>query len=436
MYVCDIQMKGRTVLVILVTYFGGCSTNIPKLPPMICGEDNLYGEPIQEGTADIEGFPWLGLLIYPVGTSTPVKTTVVLISRQLVIAAALDIDKYPKHDFRSRARVILGHNRSEGPSIRIKDYTYHPDFMSTTYSTLALIQLDPRPFRDKVIPICPPPNGFDNAQSIYALSLDHDCDNSSMVNVYRMEYVDDTHCREFYRRIELDIETMWPTHMACARALSGGECVWTSGTALVIQDGGKWKLLGFGIIGPGCEAPARFLDYGMYHLWVKRAMSSIGQPAITRLAPNYLILRRTTSNVQRFGECDPEETQLTMYSDRTRIQPPFTFEDREGIVKYNVTLQEDMEYHCIVFRVWNTYTKDNPPEITLRRWCTNLNAICSGFSMLTIFFYVEIIFKHACTFEIVAYGTASKYVDAKALMLYLNSKKVRPQVHEASFKYQ
>ncbi|OWR43357.1 hypothetical protein KGM_211723 [Danaus plexippus plexippus] len=105
-----------------------------------CGLDKSPIKVVYEGEAKIETYPWLGTLFY---TSREKKysTSVILVAQQIVIGSAMDIDRLPKNDFRSRARVVLGHNCTR-PGIRIKDYSYHPHFNKASYSSLALIQLE------------------------------------------------------------------------------------------------------------------------------------------------------------------------------------------------------------------------------------------------------------------------------------------------------
>ncbi|XP_050554198.1 uncharacterized protein LOC118279083 [Spodoptera frugiperda] len=108
-----------------------------------------------------------------------------------------------------------------------------------------------------------------------------------------MKYVPFDHCKSYYRRTGLDFDTLWPAHTTCAQSVLGGECVWRSGAILVTKVDHRWRLLGFGVYGPGCQAPARFLDYGMYHTWVKETFTDIGKPALSTVADNHLVMRRS-----------------------------------------------------------------------------------------------------------------------------------------------
>ncbi|XP_022837242.1 uncharacterized protein LOC111364568 [Spodoptera litura] len=205
----------------------------------------------------------------------------------------------------------------------------------------------------------------------------------------------------------LDVQSMWPTHLACAQGQIGGHCIWRSGTTLVIRHEGQWKLLGIGVYGPGCESPSRFLDYGMYHLWVKRIVSKIGQPTISRIANNYVVLRRSTSNIQRFGLCDAEETTKEIFTDSaTMLAPHDEYDDIDPVITayYNVTLLENVDYHCIIFQAKKELNIPGTPLIKLRRTCPNGDNSCTSTRQRTLFYYVVIKFKHICTFTVNAYG--------------------------------
>ncbi|KAJ8708562.1 hypothetical protein PYW08_009944 [Mythimna loreyi] len=363
-------------------------------PHSACGVDRLQAE-VQEGLGFIDSFPWLGLLIYPDDKFNLTTSAVILISNEIALSAALDIDSYPKEDFRARSRVVLG-SSCTGPHIRVRDYAFHPDFSRGTFSTLALLQLDTSSTDFQLFPICAPPRDFSSGDEIYAMTVATDCYNSSMVAAYKMEHVESTVCREFYREVELDIKSLWPTHWVCAQSPGSQPCVWRGGTALVIRHEDKWKLLGVGIFGPGCRSPSRFLDYGMYHSWVTRVIAGIGQPTISRIAPNHLILRRTTNNIPRYGPCDSEESKMKIYSDKTTVVPPF--EDEDGLIDdvqsayFNVTLVQFIDYHCIVLQVWNALGSSDKPTIKIRRWCTGFS--CLQPSKGNVDYYVEIKFKH------------------------------------------
>ncbi|KAJ8708227.1 hypothetical protein PYW07_010352 [Mythimna separata] len=357
-----------------------------------CGIDDSSVEHVSEGVARIETYPWLGVLYYPYNVQK-FTTAVVLVTRQMVVASALEIDKLPKEDFRARARVVIGHNCSTGPGVPIRDYSYHPDYTSNTYSAMALIQLE----------------------------TDHvriDCDESNMA-IHKMMFVSSEECKTYYRRAQLDIDTLWPTYTACAKSVAGGECVWRSGAILVVKSGKRWSLLGFGVYGPGCQAPARFLDYGMYHEWVQRSVQRIGRPAITKLAPNHIVLRRSLYNIQRFGPCDREEEAFELYSEMVDIKKSY-----HGKYYLNLTIVGDVEYRCIVLRAdYKDKIKEKTPILRLRRYCagSKLTSLCwTGVQFIHIQLYVEITYTKGLKYSIQAYGQTVKAMDSNRAHKYAN----------------
>ncbi|XP_026740554.1 uncharacterized protein LOC113502974 [Trichoplusia ni] len=136
---------------------------------MSCGIDKSRVKHVYEGLARIETYPWLGFLYYPYTFKKRFTTAVVLVTKQIALASAAEIDAMPKTDFRSRARVVLGYNCS-APGIGIRDYSYHPDFAKDTFSTLAMIQLETDHVRVELRPICRPPSHFNN-QQFFAMVL-------------------------------------------------------------------------------------------------------------------------------------------------------------------------------------------------------------------------------------------------------------------------
>lgn len=44
--------------------------------------------------------------------------------------------------FRIRSRVVLGHKCSQGTEIKVRDYTYHPEYVRDSFSALAMVQLE------------------------------------------------------------------------------------------------------------------------------------------------------------------------------------------------------------------------------------------------------------------------------------------------------
>ncbi|CAH1641892.1 unnamed protein product [Spodoptera littoralis] len=347
-------------------------------------------------------------------------TSVVLVTRQVALASANEIDRLPKDHFRAEARVIIGRNcRGESPYIHIREYTYHSDFFKDKANALAMIQLETDYISFKLQPICGPPLNFEN-ETFYAMLIGDDC-RKGEVWVYKMKYVPFDQCKSYYRRTGLDFDTLWPSHTTCAQSVTGGECVWRSGALLVTKVDNRWRLLGFGVYGPGCQAPARFIDYGMYHKWVKKSFEDIGKPSISTVAENHLVMRRTFSKIQRLGACDSEEKLFEIFSDETEME-----DKKAGTYRYNLTLVAGMEYSCMEIKAnYIAREKDSKPRVSIRKWCLGdeQKSVChSGTQFVEIGFFVEITFVYGFLFRLNAYGEQIKVIDSLLAHKYRNTK--------------
>ncbi|XP_013165714.1 PREDICTED: uncharacterized protein LOC106116424 [Papilio xuthus] len=403
----------------------GAEYNKTGLVEETCGIDNSGLEEVQEGSSFIETYPWFGVIVFPLEgliTSSPV----VLITKQLVIGAAIEIANLPKVDFRARTKVILGTN-CKGRRHSVVEYSYHPDFQKNTYSSLVLIQIEPN-FEVELRPICPPPSMI-NKPDFYAFSLAEDC-MLSAVEIYKMSYVDTKECKSYYRRTGLNVKSIWPKYTVCAKAQRGGECLWQSGVFLVTKHKKRWKLIGFGVYGPGCSSPARFLDYGMYHQWIRTNIQRIGRPAITRLAGNHIVMRRRLTSVQRFGPCDPEETKVEIYTDHSSIQP-VSAKPRNAY--YNFTILAGYEYSCIVFRANQEIGEE--PTIHLKRMCIAKHIACYQFTTLQIDFEVTIGYFDKVEYHINVYGIELKLLDAKRMNVLANRRHYHPPIDKTYTPY-
>ncbi|CAK1547823.1 unnamed protein product [Leptosia nina] len=393
-----------------------------------CGIDNSPISVVYEGFGKIQTYPWLGTLNYPLRDKW-LSTVVVLVSKQMAVGPAIDIDKVPKIDFRAHSRVTIGTNCS-GAAVRVRSYSFHPDYPKNTLSAPALIQLEYHPRMAGFRAICAPLAAFNNAQ-FYAMTLPNaficakrehnNC--KSAVNLK---------CKAHYGALlrhsfRLNIDSVWPSYALCARSTSGKECVWRSGTVLAMKQNGHWSLVGIGVLGPGCSSPARFMEYSSYRPWVRNSLLRIGRPTVTRIADNHLVLRRSVSSVQRYGPCDPEETKAELYTDSTTIHKLPAI--RVNKVSYNFTIFADVDYSCVVFRVENRKPKKKElPKIYLRRWCTSDKPLCYAMRYLQVDFYLEIYFTESITYIAKVYGKEIKILDTKRALAYFNSKKTLPKI--------
>ncbi|XP_075984945.1 uncharacterized protein LOC142982370 [Anticarsia gemmatalis] len=390
-----------------------------------CGRDRSNSSVIQAGNARIDTYPWMGFLIYPYGNDAheeePKTTTVVLIAANLVLAMALEVEKIPKLDFRLRSRVVLGLDCG-GPYLRVKEYIFHPEFGEKYLSALAIVQIQTSPMQ-AYMPICSPPPEFE-APDIFAMTMTYEYE-KPMIKIHKMKFMTLNDCKYFYKKNDLDVLSLWPKHSSCARSVQKSHCIWESGTMLVTKQYGTWSLLGVGVYGPGCGSPARFLEYDPYDKWVRQTMDSIGKVSVTRLSSSHLVVRRSSLNIQRYGDCDPEEVQAEIFSDRTEVEPPKS-SSTQYTKEYNLTLYAKIEYSCVVLRVFPTDDISyNTTELRIKRWCKAEVPSCTSDSYVRIHFLVQIDFDTEVVYRVSAYGRELQYAEVKKLVAYKNSIKNR-----------
>ncbi|XP_050668983.1 uncharacterized protein LOC126968169 [Leptidea sinapis] len=163
--------------------------------------------------------------------------------------------------------------------------------------------------------------------------------------------------------------------------------------------------IGVGIEGPGCRAPARFIDYTWNHHWVRNNILRIGQPAVSRLSDQEIVLRRSLTSIPRYGPCDLEEIKSELFSDETDIER--MFDQKTHKVSYNAK-------------------KAVKPKIYLRRLCSSPTPICYAMQTLKLDFYVDIFFVGFVKYSVKVYGKERRLLDMKRTMAYFNAKKQKP----------
>ncbi|XP_049884461.1 uncharacterized protein LOC126379686 [Pectinophora gossypiella] len=363
----------------------------------------------------IEMFPWLGFLTYPLEKRKLFITTAVLVTRYLVIASASDIDQLPKLKFRALARVVLGRD-CNGPGMRIVDYTFHPHYGRGSYSALALVQLHNLDYvkMNDIRPICGPPAKMDDLEA-YAVVMNPG-----------------KYCER------LDVKSIWPRFTVCTRSVSMGDCMWKDGSILVDKDNGRWRLLGFGVNGPGCGMPSRYIDYSIYYRWIESTIERFGRPAFTRRSSNHIILRKTYG-IQRYGVCDAGEVTDELFTDETTIDYNSLRDTKPDMVDYNVTIFTNIDYSCIMFTAVYyrsmLVTQRMPPRVEIRYYCIKPPPTCYETGIEKIDFAVKIVFKGRLKFKMAAYGRERKVVDVKRLMKYINQAYPRYNITMLQLQY-
>ncbi|KAI5636620.1 hypothetical protein NE865_10636 [Phthorimaea operculella] len=358
--------------IMIILDSGSCTEVLPV--KIDCGVD--HEESVIVGEVDIELYPWLGILYYngnmilvnlqnfhcrldlnqrpsPSVLATPLPTgnmiiqrcpsedrlsnedmngvravtAVVLVHQNFVLANAHDIAEMPRDGFKKHARVLLGERWNRGPGRRVRTFVLHPEY-GETYNTLALVYLRDGIHNGVIKPMCPPPDILRDPE-FYVVRFQNDYDELQK-EVIPMYYVPPRLCKDFYTASHLYAVKMRPPHVVCACSIPHENvCVWDGGSMLVARDvWGRWQLLGFGVRGPGCSAPSRYLDMASYYPWVHEALRRFQPITISKINNHKYVLRAsgvtqsTTTDegsyvLQRYGVCD--ESEKEQYSDDIEI---------------------------------------------------------------------------------------------------------------------
>ncbi|XP_062532749.1 uncharacterized protein LOC101746599 [Bombyx mori] len=157
---------------------------------------------------------------------------------------------------------------------KIKDYMTHPEYEYATMNTIAVLEFDMEDENHIYLPpICIPGYSFNASNQLYAAGY---TDENMFLEktLHKLQYVNKDICDEFYNRAKLSEGLKEPKHYLCGFAVNNKkDCVWENGMVLASNSSGKWHLIGLSIKGPGCAAPARFIDIIPYLQWVDTVTS-------------------------------------------------------------------------------------------------------------------------------------------------------------------
>ncbi|XP_075985887.1 uncharacterized protein LOC142983011 [Anticarsia gemmatalis] len=227
-------------------------------------------------------FSWIGALRVHLhdGDKPQVAITgVILIKKEFALVNADDIVKIPDQVFREHSTVMFIGSTDRPWYVVPKGFELHPEYQVNTFNTIAILELDINVANNyPVRPICWPNVGKLNTSS--ALYVTGYTDENLLLEkmVYKVKYLENSICADFYERAGLGDKFHQPVHYICGYAQNNtAECVWDNGMALVTNVSGYFTLLGFGIRGPGCKAPARFVDLRKYYTWMEATTSPIPQ---------------------------------------------------------------------------------------------------------------------------------------------------------------
>ncbi|KAJ8708544.1 hypothetical protein PYW08_009926 [Mythimna loreyi] len=260
-------MKGLGLVFIkLVILFGGVSSTDH------C--DMATTARVQEGNLGQSGdFNWLGILHihhHAEGKLRVAMTGIVLIKIKYALANADDLTKIPMKVFKSDSKAMFLPARDRPWEVKLDSYYTHPEYEYSTLNTIAVVELNLEESNDYPLnPICIPSGASFNT-SRYLYLTGYTDENRKMEKViYNIKYLEKHVCEEFYNRAGLSSQKRAPSAYVCGYAPSNKtQCVWDSGMVLVSNVTGYFHLIGFGIYGPGCAAPARFIDLFPYFYWI------------------------------------------------------------------------------------------------------------------------------------------------------------------------
>ncbi|CAH1641913.1 unnamed protein product [Spodoptera littoralis] len=187
---------------------------------------------VAEGNFGQSGvFNWLGMLkvvSYENKKWITALTGIVLVKPKHVLANADDIVKIPQHVFERDTKAMFVPAKGAEWTVQPKSYSTHPEYEYSTVNTIAIVELDVEDVNDFPLnPICLPSSSFNTSKYLYLTGFTDEHQVLQKV-IYKIQYLEQNVCDEFYNRAGI----------------------------------------GFGVRGPGCAAPARFIDLFPYLPWI------------------------------------------------------------------------------------------------------------------------------------------------------------------------
>ncbi|PZC71666.1 hypothetical protein B5X24_HaOG212756 [Helicoverpa armigera] len=231
---------------------------------------------VREGNLRQSGvFNWLGVLKVHLHEGTNFKVAVsgiVLIKVKYALVNADDVVRVPKNVLESDSLAVFLAADDTPWSVAPLSYMTHPEYEYSTLNTIAVLELNSDDAQDYPLnPICFPEAMFNTSGFLYLTGY---TDENRVLEkvIYKILYLEKKVCEEFYNRAGLSDAKRAPTAYVCGFApYNGTHCVWDNGMVLVSNATGWFTLVGFGVRGPGCAAPARFIDIFQYLDWIRTA---------------------------------------------------------------------------------------------------------------------------------------------------------------------
>ncbi|XP_041971875.1 vitamin K-dependent protein C-like [Aricia agestis] len=224
----------------------------------------------REGVIGERGvFPWLGVLrvhIHQRNKFSVALTGIVLVKKDYAIASAQDISQVPRRHIIADSRAMFVVRDFTQWFCGVKGVTVHPDFEYNTFNSIALLHLTNS---SSIPPICCTASSGKLVNQLYAMGY---TDRNKILEkeLYKINYVQPDLCGEFYNRVGFKQPLADEQEYVCGAAPTNRDhCRWDSGMVLASNTTGYWQLVGFGVGGPGCAAPARFISTVHYLPWIE-----------------------------------------------------------------------------------------------------------------------------------------------------------------------
>ncbi|XP_045518534.1 uncharacterized protein LOC123710581 isoform X2 [Pieris brassicae] len=242
-----------------------------------CDKSNVA---LNEGNIGENGnLPWLGVLRVHIHKGTLFQTAVtgiLLVKTNFAIANSGDVNRVSKHVLKTDSKAMFITTNKTPVYYRIHDVMTHPEYEFETYNSIALLELIVNIFHDKnrnLKPICWPNYMYNTSTNLYALGY---TDENKLLEkvVFKMQYVTRPLCEEFYNRANLAQESL-PQYQCGFAMYNTKNCDWENGMVFASNSTGTWTLIGFGLRGPSCRGPVRFLDIYPYLNWFTAATDLI-----------------------------------------------------------------------------------------------------------------------------------------------------------------
>ncbi|XP_073961201.1 uncharacterized protein [Choristoneura fumiferana] len=237
-------------------------------------------------------FPWLGVIRVELHEGENVRialTGAVLIKKKYALTIADDIARMPRRIFERDSKALFIPNDGERWLCKLKNYTTHPEYPAVM-NTIAIIELEleekePVP----LVPICWPtrPYLYNESSQLYVLGIT-DVNDILEKEAYKVKHVGQTPCIQWYYREGLITRNdPWRAYQCVSTENNKKSCLFETGMILASNATGTWTLVAFGIHGPGCASPSRFIDLYKYLPWIESTTSDVR----LRGAPGKLSLR-------------------------------------------------------------------------------------------------------------------------------------------------